>query len=78
MRNRKCDNRKIVRQSHFVLTAARCIVIVELLMKRLLPALFALCVMPAFADYFSDRTAAMELFNAGKFQEAADGFLKLG
>lgn len=78
MRNRKCDNRMKVRQSHFVLTAARCIVIVELLMKRLLPALFALCVMPAFADYFSDRTAGMELFNAGKFQEAADGFLKLG
>jgi len=50
-------------------------------MKPLLPAffaLFALCVMPAYADYFSDRTTAMELMSAGKFQEAADAFLKLG
>ncbi|MCX6959089.1 MAG: hypothetical protein NTW91_02115 [Verrucomicrobia bacterium] len=50
-------------------------------MKRLLPAffaLFALCVMPAYADYFSDRTTAMQLMSAGKFQEAADAFLKLG
>ncbi len=47
-------------------------------MKCFLPVLFALCVIPVFADYLSDRTTAMELFNAGKFQEAADGFLKLG
>lgn len=34
--------------------------------------------MPAYADYFSDRTTAMQLMSAGKFQEAADAFLKLG
>jgi len=48
-------------------------------MKRLFSALFVFCifVVPARADYLSGRATAMELFNAGKFQEAADGFLRL-